>query len=185
MYGFYSHFNNLRFNNATTIRYSVLDTCRSLLVSSTTFKCRLLRLLLDHPMNKHRTGHIKHSQRGGLGCQNMQEVAGGASSSWLTRDCRGLRGMIIDLSLYPSISLSLYIYIYTCIDRSIYLSIYLSILLPICNESVVLIYVSLSLYIYIYIWLYTYTYVYTHMFSHIHIPRRSGGPRRTAAPGLP
>ena len=49
MYGFYYHFNNLRFNNSKNNRYCVFETCSYLFASSETLKCRFLKWLLDHP----------------------------------------------------------------------------------------------------------------------------------------
>ena len=58
MYGFYTissttHVsNNNNNNNNNKNSYCALETCSSLFVSSEILKCRLLKWLLDHPMNK-------------------------------------------------------------------------------------------------------------------------------------
>ena len=50
MYGFYYPFNNPRFRNPQN-SYCVFEACSHLFVSSDMLECRLLKLLLDHPMN--------------------------------------------------------------------------------------------------------------------------------------
>ena len=56
MYGFYYHFNNLRFKHSHAL--CVLDTWLCLL-SSEILKCRLLIWLADHPMKSQRFAQIE------------------------------------------------------------------------------------------------------------------------------
>ena len=50
MYGFYLHFNNLRFRNSQTNICCMFETCSYLIVSSEMLTCRWLKWLLDHHM---------------------------------------------------------------------------------------------------------------------------------------
>ena len=59
MYGFYSHFNNPRFDKSQNIDDSSAANVGISFVSSEHLKCRLLRLLSDHPMNSKSSGWTK------------------------------------------------------------------------------------------------------------------------------
>ena len=51
MYGFYCHFNNLRFKQSQTINDSSAAHVATSFVPNEIMRCRLLKWLLDHPMS--------------------------------------------------------------------------------------------------------------------------------------